>query len=61
MFPPHIKQIILLPRCEDRLSLATITLVAAAPSVTILCSEKFNLIPSAIFSSVTKTKSSIVY
>ena len=43
----------------DKLSFTTITLVAAAPSVTILCSVKFNFIPSAILSSLTKTKSSI--
>ena len=42
--PPQIKQIIFFPRCGDKLSLATITLVAAAPSVTNLCSVKFNLI-----------------
>ena len=36
-----------MPRWDDKLSFATITLVAAAPSDTILCSVKFNFIPSA--------------
>jgi len=58
IFPPQIKQIIFFPKCDVNFSLTTITLVAAAPSDTILCSKKFILIPSAIFSSLTKTKSS---
>ena len=48
------------PRQLDSWFFATMMLVAAAPSVIILCFSKLYLMPSAISSSSIRTKSSIV-